>query len=118
MSAAPHYHVFIFLNRDAYFTLGSYKAAGQPVWDDVPPEPARANMAERINNAWASALWLPPYMARGLVHFPANACHSLDANTPDAAKRFRDAFNRASYFAKAETKHYGDGSNKFGRSRG
>ena len=118
VSAVPHYHVFIFLNRDAYFTLGSYKAAGQPVWDDVPPEPARANMAERIINAWASALWLPPCMVRGLVHFPANACHSVDVNAPDVADQFQDAFNRASYFAKAETKHYGDGSKKFGCSRG
>jgi hypothetical protein len=116
-SAAPHYHVFIFLNRDAYFSLGNFQVQ-QTVWEDMPPAQGKANMAERIQKGWASALGLPLLMARGLVHFPVKCCYSIDANSPDFEEMFKDAFRRASYFAKAHSKCYGDGSNKFGCSRG
>lgn len=116
-SAAPHYHVFIFLNRDAYFSLGNFQVQ-QTVWEDMPPAPGKANMAERIHKAWASALGLQSLMVRGLVHFPLKCCYTIDANSLNFEEQFHEAFQRASYFAKARTKRYGDGSNKFGCSRG
>lgn len=117
-SNSPHYHLFVFLNRDAYFSLGRFHGREHPSWEDMPEEPSRTNMAERIHAAWASALGLPPAMVRGLVHFPLNCCYWLDVNAPGFEGRFKEAFFRASYFAKVDTKQYGDGSNKFGCSRG
>lgn len=115
-SSAPHYHVFAFLNRDAYFSLGNFQV-NQAIWEDMPPEPSRANMAERIHKAWASALGLQSLMVRGLVHFPIRCCYTIDANSLNFEEQFNKAFKRGSYFAKARTKRYGDGSNKFGSSR-
>ena len=116
-AALPHYHVFVFLNKDVYFKLGNFQVHAYPGWDDMPPEPPKVNMAERIRAAWGSALGLPSFMARGLVHFPPKCCYHLDINAPDFEHRFKEAFLRASYFAKTDTKHYGDGFNNFGCSR-
>lgn len=115
-----HYHVCIFLNRDAYFTLGKFKTGCVVLGDDMPPvsdNEARVSMASRINSAWASALGFLPWQSVGLMHFPGNSVYRIDRNSPDAAQQYADLFYRVSYFAKASTKNYGDGSNHFGCSR-
>lgn len=113
-----HYHVFVFLNRDAYFTLGNFRSVKWLPGEDMPTPDERMNMAVRIRDAWGSALGLNSAMAAGLVHFPDNCSYSLDINRASFWQDFGDVFHRASYFAKMDTKHYGDGTNKFGCSRG
>lgn len=117
-SLNSHYHVFIFLNRDAYFTLGNFRTAKWLPGDDMPLPDERMNMAVRIRDAWGSALGLPSATTAGLVHFPENCSYSLDVNSPSFWQDFNDVFQRASYFAKADTKHYGDHSRNFNCSRG
>lgn len=117
-STNSHYHVFVFLNRDAYFTVGNFSTVKWLPGDDMPPPNERMNMATRIIGSWGSALGLPPEMAVGLVHFPKNASYSLDINKPSFWQDFGDVFQRASYFAKSATKHYGGHGRNFGCSRG
>lgn len=120
-SEACHYHMAIMLNRDAYFTLGNYTAAAccndpdMPVdhWQE-PPE----NMAERIVSAWASALGLSMEQVVGRVHFPDNPVYSLNRKDMAFTDQYNAVFQRLSYFAKVESKHYGDRSRHFGCSRG
>ena len=120
-SEACHYHMAIMLNRDAYFTLGNYTAAAccndpdMPVdhWQE-PPE----NMAGRILSAWASALGMSMAHMVGLVHFPDNPVYSLNRNDMAFTDQYNAVFRRLSYFAKVESKQYGDRSRHFGCSRG
>lgn len=116
----PHYHVFVFVNRDAYFCLGDFRQRHglKPDDSDIPSCGGRENMAERIVQAWASSLSISTIRAWDLVHFPRRPVHSIDANSPSAGQEFALTFQRASYFAKARTKQYGDYSRCFGRSRG
>lgn len=120
-SEACHYHMAIMLNRDAYFTLGNYAVAGYSGDPDMPIdrsyEPPE-NMAERIISAWASALGLSMEQAGGLVHFPDNPVYSVDRNAVAFPQQYNAVFQRLSYFAKVETKQYGDRSRHFGCSRG
>lgn len=113
-SEAFHYHMAIMLNRDAYFTLGDYATAVHPDAPTRLPE----NMAERILSAWASALGMSMEHVVGLVHFPANPVYSLDRNDMAFTDQYNAVFRRLSYFAKVETKQYGDRSRHFGCSRG
>lgn len=102
-----HYHVVLFLNKDRFFTLGRFKH----LMDD------NTNLSDRIQKAWASALKIPMDEVIGLVHFPENPLYVLDRNSPDFQYQYADLFKRLSYFAKDDTKHYGDGRNNFGSSR-
>ncbi|WP_439590338.1 YagK/YfjJ domain-containing protein [Hydrogenophaga sp.] len=72
------------------------------------------NMANRIQEAWASALGLPLELTKGLVHFPENAVYRFDPESPPEAAAF---FRRASYLCKATTKQFGLGHHGFGASR-
>ena len=98
----PHFHFMIFVNRDAFHKLGIY-------------ELGRDNMYNRLIQAWASALSLNAEQAFGLVHIPANAMYELNAGFFQSQN---EAFFRASYFAKFQTKSYGAGRHTFGGSRG
>lgn len=113
-----HYRVFLFLNRDAYFNLENFRTVKWLPGDDLPLPDERMNMAVRIRDAWGSALGLPSSMAGGLVHFPENPAYSLNINSKSYWQDFMDVFQRASYFAKVATKHYGDHGRNFGCSRG
>lgn len=97
----PHYHLAILLNRDAFFTLGTF-------------EIGRANLYNILVEAWASALRLPVEDSVGLVHIPENHAYTL---TRDDREAFSTFFYRLSYLCKAETKHFGDGVHSFGTSR-
>jgi len=119
-----HYHVCLFVNRDVYFTLGLFHSplvVDDGSWDNCFPKTQEAaerkNMVDRIRWAWASALGMSIKDTIGLVHFPENATYHLNANSTDFYISYQTLFTRLSYFAKADTKHYGDGTNWFGASR-
>ena len=105
-AAQDHYHMFIFLNNDTYNTLGSYVQFGE-------------NNATRIVEAWASAIGVDEFTSLNLVHFPKQRpLYYLNRNSPDFNEQLSNVFQRASYFAKVTTKHYGQaGGNAFGCSR-
>lgn len=92
-----HYHVMIFLNADAYHTLGNLQSND-------------CNMAVRIVNAWATALSLFPDDVRDSVHFSRNG------NRKYSVQDFNDLMFWASYLCKSKTKNYGDRSRNFGCS--
>ncbi|MGE6383048.1 inovirus Gp2 family protein [Shewanella baltica] len=100
-----HYHIAIFLNNDAYNHLGNYNRSGQ-------------NLSTKIVEAWASALGLDDFSTRHLVHFPEDTpVYYINRNANNYPETFASAFFRLSYFAKLETKHYGDRRRSFGYSR-
>mgnify|MGYP000323577100 CR=1 FL=1 len=98
-----HYHVALFLNGNTYRHLGNFNAI-------------EGNMAARIKKAWGSALGCDPFTLDGLVHFPENAVYRVNVNSPSFKQEKEDVFYRLSYFAKEDTKHYGDRSRSFGCS--
>lgn len=101
-SDRPHYHLAIFLNRDAYRTLGDFRSNGR-------------NLFNRLEEAWASALRLPREAVTGLVHIPKNPSYHI---TRDDAQSQAEFFHRASYLCKTATKVYGDHQHSFGASKG
>ena len=96
-----HYHGIVFLNHDAYNSLGTF-------------ELGRRNNYNRLVESWASALKIPVEKAASLVHIPKNATYRIDIDDRESQKRF---FRRASYICKAATKQYGNGQHGFGCSR-
>lgn len=98
-----HYHFVALVNRNAFNWLGDFQV------------PGRSNMANRVFDAWASALGLPMEDVRELVHFPKFPAYSLDARDQSSVNEF---FQRASYLCKADTKSYGNGCHGYGASRG
>lgn len=104
-----HYHCCIFISRDAYLGLGSFRP--------TIFQASRENMAFRIIGAWASALGMRWTEAFGLVHFPKNRVYHINQNSEHLVWQMRDVFRRLSYFAKPDTKHYGAGRKNFGSSR-
>ena len=99
-----HYHMLLFINRDTYFQLGD-------------PHSFDKGLAGMINTAWAYALRLDHWSAIGMVNFPRNRLYHLQERSPDFAKVFQKVFYRASYFAKAKTKTYGNRYRSFGVSQ-
>ena len=100
-----HYHVALFFNHDRYFHLGDYNQFGN-------------NLSTKISTAWASALGIEAFQAASLVHFPQNTpYYCLDMNAANFHPVYQSVFNRLSYLAKVDTKHYGDHSHSFGCSR-
>ena len=115
-SESGHYHVAIMVNRDAYRFLGGYPASNGYV--EPPQRPGNRTLADMIVRAWARALDLINVEeAIGCVHFCRNGVYWLDANGPTFSEQLKGVFYRLSYFAKADTKHYGDGAHSFGSSR-
>jgi hypothetical protein len=114
-----HYHVCLFFNRDAYFTLGKFRSYQGLQQSDIPEEFIEcSNMARRIEEAWASSLRVSLEHVWGCVTFPPDGSYTLNVNSPEYPFVFQALFKRLSYFAKLETKHYGDRSHNFGCSRG
>lgn len=97
----PHFHFVIFLNNDAFCSLGVF-------------ESGRDNMFNRLQEAWASALGLSVNSVRGLVEIPRNPCYYLRR---DDRTSMAGLFYRASYLCKMATKSYGNGCHGFGASR-
>jgi len=98
----PHYHFLILLNKDAYYSVGSFDSGF-----------GKESMASRIEDAWASALSLSYWDARGLVHIPSNPVYHINSNQVGVP----DLFYRASYTCKIGTKVFGSWRHSFGTSR-
>ena len=102
-SISYHYHMLILLNKDAYFTLGTFDSD--------------TSMAFKVQKAWSSALGLIDVNhAKRLVHFPANSSYFIDRNSELFERQYEDLFYRTSYLAKVETKDYGGKQRNFGYS--
>ena len=99
-----HYHVLILLNQDVFKWMGDYSATS-------------GNLPARIKKAWASALGILVEDAAGLVHFPENPVYRINSINFPVCHGVPELFYRVSYFAKVQTKQYGDDSNHFGCSR-
>lgn len=96
-----HYHVAVFLNYDAFRSLGKF-------------ELDRDNIYNRLREAWTGVLGLQVSQTAGLVEIPRNCRYVLLRNDPTSLNEF---FYRASYLCKAATKVYGNGQHGFGASR-
>lgn len=102
-SLQSHYHVVLLLNNDTYNTLGSFNA------DD-------GNMSVRIQKAWASALGSDVFHSGRLVHFAKDGTYIVKVNSPTYIQDLDNLFHRVSYFAKVDTKVYGNKFKSFGCS--
>lgn len=100
-SGRPHFHLVIFLNNDAFCSLGKF-------------EPGRKNMFNRLQEAWASALGQSVHSVTGLVGIPDNPCYYPRRDDPASVA---ELLYRASYLCKGATKSYGNGCHAFGASR-
>lgn len=109
LSHNHHYHCCIFVSKDAYLGLGSFRPSQIGGY--------RQNMAFRVYGAWSSALGMKWQNVIGLVHFPDNRVYHLDQNSENFFWQMADLFERLSYFAKPDTKHYGSHRRSFGSSR-
>lgn len=97
----PHYHFFLILNRDAYHLPGR---VGSP----------NENLCSRVSRAWYSALGVEWNPLKPWIYVPQNPVYWIDRGEPQS---FEEAFYRASYLCKADTKIYGLGLRAFGTSR-
>jgi hypothetical protein len=97
----PHFHFVMFLNNDAFCTLGQF-------------EIGRQNIFNRLHEAWASALKVSLECVLGLVELPDHPIYRLQLDDPNS---LAECFYRISYLCKADTKHYGNGIHGFGTSR-
>ncbi len=97
-----HYHFVVLLNGHAFNWLGRYQTS-------------TGNTANRVFEAWASALGVIVECATTLVHFPENPSYMLLRDDQESVAAF---FRRASYLCKVATKHHGFGHHGYGASRG
>ena len=99
-----HFHVALMLNKDRYFSLGSYTSQGSLAW--------------MIKKAWASALSLDVEQFSTLVHIPKNPSYTLNFNAPHDKflNQLYPVLNRLSYLAKERSKVCGTGLRNFGCS--
>lgn len=118
-----HFHVCLFLNRDSFFTLGSFDSAYLREREELSVSttfgrrPA-ANLAGRITRALASALGMRDVDVSGLVDFSKNGEYCLEPKARhEFRRRFCTVFRRLSYFAKLATKQYGGNGHAYGCSR-
>lgn len=99
-----HFHVLLLVNKDVYHSLGDFKAES-------------GTLAAMIQQAWCSALRLPFWENRQLVHFAIGGVMYMDANHAQFQQQKQQVLERADYLAKEATKHSGDGQRSFGCSR-
>ncbi|WP_410706563.1 inovirus Gp2 family protein [Citrobacter braakii] len=105
LNEKSHYHMVLFVNKDTFNGLGSYREEG-------------LGLASLIQEAWLSALELGPYPEyRTLVHIPDNPLYYLDVNSIDYRAVYDKLTFRLSYFAKERTKSYNRDERSFGCSQ-
>ncbi len=114
-----HFHVAILLNRDVYNSIGNYELQWCLEGYDffAPGRPRAGSLHHRLTRAWATALGIFEEQGVGLVDYPRNAEHHLDAHDIDFPFAFADLFGRLSYMAKIRTKDYRAGADCYGSSR-
>ncbi|MBN9576312.1 inovirus Gp2 family protein [Alicycliphilus denitrificans] len=96
-----HYHIALLLNHDAYAHFGQYDLAS-------------SNIYSRIHQAWASALHMCDMDVLGLIHIPENAIYFIKRHDKSSLE---EAFHRASYLCKADSKDFQKKFHCFGSSR-
>lgn len=98
-----HFHVFLFLNKNAYYHLGDFNLD-----EDT--------LRTMITSAWCSALNLTPEEGQHLVQYPANGKYTL--NRDDILNDIYpgDLLNRIDYLTKVKSKIFDDGYRSFGCS--
>lgn len=107
----PHFHLAILLNHDAYFSLGNYGRLGDEDgdYDEM--------LSWRIYKAWGVALGIDWRKAQAGVHFPECPTSALMRRGPRSNRQLYGVFYRLSYFAKLQTKRFGEGARSFGMSQ-
>lgn len=105
-SEHPHYHFFLFFNKDHYAFLGDYT------------NPDANNLATRIRRAWCSALALPYPDYAHLAHIPRNHSYWFDRKSAVIhSSMYRKFLLRMTYLFKVRTKLVDDGMRNFGCSQ-
>lgn len=89
LNRGEHYHVALFLNGDAYRSVGKF-------------ELGRDNLYNKVLEAWASALGIELSLVVGLVHFDAHSNYLIHQDDNESIQR---CFYHFSYLAKRDTKH-------------
>lgn len=97
----PHYHFFFLFNRGAYHMPGRACSSNE-------------NLTSRVSRAWYSALGVDWNPQKPWVRVPDHPHYWIDRGDVNS---FQEAFYRASYFCKVNTKQYGIGLRTFGTSR-
>ncbi|MEQ9880304.1 inovirus Gp2 family protein [Pectobacterium aroidearum] len=98
-----HFHVFLFLNKDAYFHLGDFNLD-----EDT--------LRTMITSAWCSALNLTPEEGQHLVQYPAKGKYILHRDDILNDIYPSDLLNRIDYLTKVKSKIFDDGYRSFGCS--
>ncbi|MGM3185255.1 inovirus Gp2 family protein [Dickeya oryzae] len=98
-----HYHVFLFLNKDAYYHLGDFNLD-----EDT--------LRTMITSAWCSALNLTPEEGQHLVQYPLNGKYTLNRDDILNGIYPSDLLNRIDYLTKVKSKNFDDGYRSFGCS--
>ncbi|EHY1013602.1 inovirus Gp2 family protein [Vibrio vulnificus] len=106
-SVYPHYHVAVLLNGDVFQGIGPY--------DDLTGEYVSGMVAK----AWASAIGLSVEQASRAIYFPNNGTYEINkrGNAETFYNQYNQAFYRVSYFAKLESKLFGNRGRNFDSSR-
>lgn len=98
-----HFHVFLFLNKDAYYHLGDFNLD-------------EGTLRTMITSAWCSALKLAPEEGQHLVHYPSNGKYTLNREDVLSGIYPSDLLNRIDYLTKVKSKIFDDGCRTFGSS--
>ncbi|HFV9295543.1 TPA: inovirus Gp2 family protein [Serratia fonticola] len=104
-----HYHIALFLNKDAYAYPGTYKPNQDGGYHH--------NLALMIMEAWVRALKLDHQKYYNLVHFPDNCYTHLDINEITYPNDYDVVMKRLCYLAKDYSKDNSDGQRNFGCSQ-
>ncbi|TXE53022.1 inovirus Gp2 family protein, partial [Serratia marcescens] len=103
-----HYHVVLFLNREAYPYPGNYRSVNGEY---------SHNLALMIMEAWVRTLGLNDEQYYSLVEFPANCYYHLSKNSAAFTTEYEAVTTRINYLAKEYSKDYSDGQRSFGCSQ-
>lgn len=98
-----HFHVFLFLNKDAYYHLEDFNLE-----EDT--------LRTMITSAWCSALNLTPEEGSHLVQYPTHGKYTLNRVDTLNGNYPGDLLNRIDYLTKVKSKIFDDGTRSFGCS--
>jgi len=102
-SGKRHFHILLFLNKDAYYHLGDFNLD-----EDT--------LRTMITMAWCSALNLTPEEGQHLVQYPFNGKYTLNRDNIINGIYPGDLLNRIDYLTKVKSKIFDDGERTFGCS--
>lgn len=103
LSGKRHYHVILFLNKDAFYHLGDY---------DLD----RGSLRTMITTAWCSALAINSEEGQHLIHYAEKGVFELTRKDVESGYYPGGFLERIDYMAKEKSKVFGDGNRNFGCS--